>query len=126
MKQRLKPWIRWGAALMLLALLGFGVMRVLSARKLQSQQLAAATAAKDNALAELAVTDVFNAQVLEVAQGLPISGSLKAVNSALVKARVAGELQGLTLREGDFVKAGQLIARIDASEYQLRVRQSQG
>jgi len=102
-----------------------GVMRALSARKLQSQQLAAATAAKDLGLAELAATDVFKAQVLEIAQGLQISGSLKAVNSALVKARVAGELQGLTVREGDFVKAGQLLARIDASEYQLRVRQSQ-
>ena len=125
MNPRFKPWIKWGVALLLLALIGAGVMRALSARKLQSQQLAAATAAKDLGLAELAATDVFKAQVLEIAQGLQISGSLKAVNSALVKARVAGELQGLTVREGDFVKAGQLLARIDASEYQLRVRQSQ-
>lgn len=125
MNPRLKPWLKWGMALLVLALLAVGVMRALSARKAQSQQLAAATAAKDNALAELAASDVFKAQVLEVAQGLPISGSLKAVNSAVVKARVAGELQGLSLREGDFVKAGQLIARIEASEYQLRVRQSQ-
>jgi len=125
MNPRFKPWIKWGVALLLLALIGAGVLRALSARKLQSQQLAAATAAKDLGLAELAATDVFKAQVLEIAQGLQISGSLKAVNSALVKARVAGELQGLTVREGDFVKAGQLLARIDASEYQLRVRQSQ-
>ena len=125
MNPRFNPWIKWGVALLLLALIGAGVMRALSARKLQSQQLAAATAAKDVGLAELASTDVFKAQVLEIAQGLQISGSLKAVNSALVKARVAGELQGLTVREGDFVKAGQLLARIDASEYQLRVRQSQ-
>lgn len=125
MNPRLKPWIKWGVAILLLALIGVGVMRALSARKLQSQQLAAASAAKDLGLAELAATDVFKARVLEIAQGLPISGSLKAVNSALVKARVAGELQGLAVREGDFVKAGQLLARIDASEYQLRVRQSQ-
>lgn len=125
MNQRLKPWIKWAVAILLLALIGVGIMRALSARKLQSQQLAAATAAKDLGLAELAATDVFKAQVLEIAQGLPISGSLKAVNSAMVKARVAGELQGLAVREGDFVKGGQLLARIDASEYQLRVRQSQ-
>jgi RND family efflux transporter MFP subunit len=61
----------------------------------------------------------------ELAQGVPISGALKAVNTALVKARVAGELQGLTVREGDAVKAGQIIARIDSTEYQARVRQAQ-
>jgi multidrug efflux pump subunit AcrA (membrane-fusion protein) len=37
---------------------------------------------------------------------------------------VAGELQGLAVREGDFIKAGQMIARIDASELQSRVQQA--
>jgi len=61
----------------------------------------------------------------ELAQGLPISGALKAVNTAIVKARVAGELQGLTVREGDSVKAGQILARVDSTEYQARVQQAQ-
>jgi RND family efflux transporter MFP subunit len=43
----------------------------------------------------------------------------------VVKARVAGELQELNVREGDRVQAGQVIARIDPSEYQARVRQAQ-
>jgi RND family efflux transporter MFP subunit len=68
---------------------------------------------------------VVKAEIRELAQGLPISGSLKAVNSAAVKARAAGELQGLTLREGDAVKAGQIVARVDATEYNARVRQAQ-
>ena len=34
-------------------------------------------------------------------QGLSISGTLKATRSAMVKARVAGELQALEVREGD-------------------------
>jgi len=74
---------------------------------------------------ELATTDVVKAEVRELRRGLPVSGSIKAVNSAIVKARVPGELQELTLREGDAVKAGQVVARIDRVEGQARLKQAQ-
>jgi membrane fusion protein, multidrug efflux system len=120
----MKRSIKWAVALLVLVLIAAGVMRALSARKAQQQALNAASAAKDLGLVELAATDVVKAQPREMLQGLAISGSLKAVNSAFIKARVAGELQALSVREGDAVKAGQVIARIDASEYQSRVRQA--
>ncbi len=120
-----KNRIKWVIALVLLLLLTTAVLGALSARKNQQQALAAAGAAKAQTLVELAATDVMQAKTLELSQGLPVSGSLKAVNSAFLKTRVAGELQGLSVREGDFVKAGQVLARIDASEYQSRVRQAQ-
>lgn len=120
----MKRWVKWAAALVILLLIAGGVMRALSARKAQQQALAASSAAPDMGQVELAATDVVKAQEREVVQGLPVSGSLKAINSALIKARVAGELQGLAVREGDVVKAGQVIARIDAAEYQSRVRQA--
>lgn len=120
----MKRWVKWAVALVILLLIAGGVMRALSARKAQQQALAASSAAPDMGLVELAATDVIKAEVREVVQGLPVSGSLKAVNSAVIKARVAGELQGLAVREGDVVKAGQVIARIDAAEYQSRVRQA--
>jgi len=62
---------------------------------------------------------------IELQQTLPISGPIKAVNAAFVKARVAGELLDLQVREGDTVQAGQVIARIDPTEYQARLRQAQ-
>jgi RND family efflux transporter MFP subunit len=62
---------------------------------------------------------------MDMSQGLDISGPIKAANSAFVKARVAGELRDLTVREGDFVKAGQVVAKVDATEYQARVRQAE-
>lgn len=122
--QRQKRGIKWAIAVGLLLLIGLGVMRSLAARKAQQQALAASSVIKDAGLVELAETDVVKARTLQVLQGLPISGSLKAVTSAVIKARVAGELQGLTVREGDVVKAGQVIARVDATEYQARVRQA--
>ncbi len=124
MRLREKSWMKWAAALVIILLIAVGVARALSARKAQQQALSASSAAKDLGSVELAASDVVKAQMLDITQGLPVSGSLKAVNSAVIKARVAGELQGLTVREGDFVKAGQMIARIEASEYQSRVRQS--
>lgn len=74
---------------------------------------------------ELAATDVTVAKRQTLTQGLPVAGTLKAVNSAFVKARVAGELQGLGVREGDTVKAGQVLARIDSTEARARLQQAQ-
>ena len=121
----MKRWIKWAAALVVVVLIAAGVMRALSARQAQQQALVAASSVKDLGWVELAATDVVKAEARDLAQGLAISGSLKAVNSAVIKARVAGELQGLSVREGDFVKAGQVVARVDAAEYQSRVRQAQ-
>jgi RND family efflux transporter MFP subunit len=119
-----KSWLKWLMLLLLLGLLGGAILQALSVRKAQQQALAMASTTKQAVSVELATTDVTQVRLLDVTQGLAVSGSLKAVSSAVIKARVAGELQGLTVREGDFVKAGQVIARIDASEYLSRVRQA--
>jgi RND family efflux transporter MFP subunit len=73
---------------------------------------------------ELSASDVVKVQAMDMVQGLPVSGTLKASQSAMLKARVVGELMDLTVREGDWVKAGQVIARIDPTEYQARERQA--
>lgn len=114
----------WKLLLLLIALLAIGAagMRAIAARKAQ-QVLTAAP--KPETVLELSSSDITRAQEIELSQGLPISGTLKAANSALVKARVSGELQGLRVREGDAVKAGQVLARVDAAEYQARVTQAQ-
>jgi RND family efflux transporter MFP subunit len=123
----MKRWIKWVIAVVVFAAIGMSVMRALQARKVQQETVTAATAAnaKAQSVVELTAIDVVTAQVRELSIGLPISGSLKAANSAYIKARVAGELQGLTVREGDSVKAGQVIARIDVTEYAARQQQAQ-
>jgi RND family efflux transporter MFP subunit len=118
------PW-KWLVLALAVLLLAAGVLRALAARKDQQAAVAAAAVKKVESVVELAATDVVKAETRELAQGLPISGSLKAVNSALVKARVAGELQGLAVREGDAVKAGQVIARVEPTEAMARLRQAQ-
>ena len=73
---------------------------------------------------ELSASDVVKVQAMDMVLDLPVSGTLKASQSAMVKARMVGELMDLTVREGDQVKAGQVIARIDPTEYQARERQA--
>ncbi len=121
----MKPWLKWALTVLVVVLLASGVLRALSARKAQQDAVAALAAQHTQAVVELGAADVVQVKTHELAQGLSVSGALKAVSTATVKARVAGELQGLSVREGDAVKAGQIIARVDASEYQARVRQAQ-
>ena len=126
LKFSLARWMKWVFAFLVLALLAAGVLRALSARQAQTDALKASSAAQAalSSVVELAQSDVIRVRPVVIAQGLAVSGTLKAVNSAMVKARVSGELQALTVREGDAVKAGQVVARIDAGEVTLRLRQA--
>ena len=122
----MKLRVKWVVIGLITVLLVAGAARTLYSRQTQKTALAAQQIAqKSQVPIVLHPHDVVQVSLLELSQGLAISGPLKAVNSAMVKARVAGELQGLTLREGDFVKAGQVIARIDPTETQARLRQAQ-
>nr|WP_232431322.1 efflux RND transporter periplasmic adaptor subunit [Cupriavidus sp. UYPR2.512] len=57
---------------------------------------------------------------------LPLSGSLRALNQASVKAKVSGEVKAVLVREGATVRAGQVIVRIDPTEYQAKAAQARG
>ncbi len=121
----MKPWLKWALTALLLCALAAGVWQAGLIPGSQQAPLETRATQRSQTVVELAGTDVVRVKTRELAQGVPISGALKAANTALVKARVAGELQGLTVREGDTVKAGQIIARIDSTEYEARVRQAQ-
>ena len=115
-------WLK--TALVLLALIAVVALGWRGYAARQTTRQAQSAPVKDPVI-ELSAIDLATAHVVELTSGLPISGALKAVNSAIVKARVPGELQGLTVREGDRVEAGQVIARVESTEYADRVRQAQ-
>ena len=121
----MKPWLKWLVAVLVLVALGASVARALAARKTKQLAVTEATAARTQSVVELARSDVTTATIHELELGLPLSGSIKAANTAFVKAKVAGEIKGLSLREGDLVKAGQVVATVDTTEYQARLNQAQ-
>ncbi|WP_119154786.1 efflux RND transporter periplasmic adaptor subunit [Caldimonas tepidiphila] len=120
MKRRSLAWLV--LSLLVVAALGTAVVRAVHKR--QAQQQAASTAPAAVAL-ELTPADLLGATRGELSRTLEVSGGLRAVNSALVKARVAGEVREITVREGDAVQAGQVLVRLDPSEHEARLRQAQ-
>ncbi|MDZ7855728.1 efflux RND transporter periplasmic adaptor subunit [Sphaerotilus sp.] len=103
---------------------------VLGARLLQSRKAdaaaspTAAASAPAPAALDLRDSDLVLAASADLARTVTLSGSVKAVSTALVKAKVAGELRNLGPREGDTVRAGQAVGDIDATEFALRVTQA--
>ena len=108
---------------LLIALIAVGIYKFVTYKNKPADALS--TKVQANLPIELTVSDVFNAQSISMTQGLPISGTLKATRSAMIKARVAGELVSLEVREGDAVRAGQIIAKVDPTEYLAKQRQAQ-
>lgn len=122
-----KTWIRWTIVLVALALLAWGVGRAVQARRsagaAAAPQAAAASAAVQTL--ELAPQDLITLARAPLARGVEVSGTLKAVNSAFVKAKVAAELLSLSVREGDTVRPGQVLAQLDTTEFDWRLRQAE-
>ncbi|MFO1286119.1 MAG: efflux RND transporter periplasmic adaptor subunit [Rubrivivax sp.] len=123
--------VRWIAAVAVLLVLGALLARGLAVRKDDGAAGSAAKAAASaNAAAaapaiELAPSDIARVETTELTQTLAVNGSLKAVQSAIVKARVAAEVKSLAVREGDRVSAGQRIGQLDTTEYDWRLRQAE-
>jgi membrane fusion protein, multidrug efflux system len=53
-------------------------------------------------------------------------GSLQASNKAVVRSQVSGVLQSIPFKEGQPVRAGQLLARVDPRAFEASVAQAQG
>lgn len=70
--------------------------------------------------------EIMQVTSVELKQTLALSGSLRAVEQASMKARIAGDVREVLAREGEAVKAGQILVRMDTTEYQAKVDQARG
>jgi membrane fusion protein, multidrug efflux system len=87
---------------------------------------AAITNTIKNTTLEFLPQEIFKVTPIELKQTMALSGALRAVDQASVKARVAAEVREVLVREGESVTAGQILVRMDTSEFQARVDQAKG
>ena len=70
---------------------------------------------------EFAAADLAYVEPKALTRWLPLSGTLQPVDQTAVKAKVSGEIRQVTVREGETVKAGQVIARFDTADLEARL-----
>jgi len=74
------------------------------------------TAGRGGQTLTIAPTDISIARATNMAEGVPLTGNLRPIETVTVRARLEGDLEGIYVREGDRVRAGQLLARFEATE----------
>ena len=66
------------------------------------------------------------ATLMDVNDTVNAIGTLTAMNTAQVRAKVDGELKSILFTEGKTVKAGEVIAELDSRSFQVALSQAQG
>jgi RND family efflux transporter MFP subunit len=70
---------------------------------------------------EFAAADLAYVEPAGLTRWLPLSGALQPVDQTTVKAKVSGEIRQVTVREGQAVKAGQVIVRFDTADLEAKL-----
>lgn len=108
--------------LVALVLLGGGYL-FKKRQTVQALESQGANAANSKALQiiELLGSDISTVEKQALNQTLPINGTIKATQSAAIKAKVSGDITQVFVKEGEAVKSGQILAQIDTTELASRV-----
>lgn len=115
---------KWIALAVGVLILGGGIGRAIVKKKAQQSDLAQSSASVQAPQMTLTSREVMTIQPTQLTHTIAISGSLAAQRSAIVKAKVAAELLSLKVREGDQVKADQVIGKLDAQEFDTKLQQA--
>jgi RND family efflux transporter MFP subunit len=86
-----------------------------------SQRAAASPPNAPPAPLEFTAVDVSAVEPHALARRLPVSGTLQPVDQTTIKAKVSGEIRQVLVREGESVKAGQVLARFDTSDLEAKL-----
>jgi membrane fusion protein (multidrug efflux system) len=74
---------------------------------------------------ETVAVEVVGLQIRDIEESLELVGSLEAGRDVEIRSRVSGQIQTLSVDVGDSIAAGQELVRIESSQQQELVRQSE-
>ena len=74
---------------------------------------------------EFSPADLTRAETATLRQAVRLSGSVQPLNHTIVRAEVAAVVQEITVRPGERVKKGQLLARLETADLSARLREKQ-
>jgi RND family efflux transporter MFP subunit len=80
---------------------------------------------EENPVMELSPADVAEVSLAMLNRGLPITGSLSPLLYTTVRSQVAGEVLEVTVREGQAVKKGDVLVRIDTRNLKAQLDAAQ-
>lgn len=117
---------RWLIALLILILAAVATRWVMQRRaaSTNSGQPAPTSAQLVSDTVELSPADLIGVQEQTLVQQVQVSGNVQSARSAWVKARIAGDVRELRVKEGDTVQQGQTIGRIDDADAKDRLQQA--
>ncbi|MFZ6732990.1 efflux RND transporter periplasmic adaptor subunit [Undibacterium sp. Ji42W] len=118
----------WIIAVVLLVAAGVILIKKKSQGKVAPVSASAAAVGTQSspAVLEFLPADIVEVGNAEVRKLLALSGALRAINQAAVKAKVAGDITEVLVREGEAVQAGQILIKMDSSDYLARLEQAKG
>jgi membrane fusion protein, multidrug efflux system len=120
--RRRRTWV-WVLGLLLIASLGYYAFRHFTGMQAKNAAPPAQAARPARRAVPVVAVPARRGDLPVYLRGL---GSVAAFNTVTVKTRVDGELMSVHFREGQFVKAGELLAEIDPRPFQVQLAQAQG
>ncbi len=86
----------------------------------------AVPAPKAAAALELLPRDIAEATVQPLQQSIPLTGTIQPLNQTEIKSQQAAEIHEVLVREGEPVEKGQVLARLDATDFEAKLRDKLG
>ena len=122
-----KRWTRRrliGAAVVLVIIGAIG--GTIATRLLKKFGDASGGKAAEAVVLEFSPGDLARVDAQPLSRWLPVSGTVQPLRQAMVKAKVSGDVRQVTVREGESVKAGQVLAKIDTADLEAKLIERTG